>query len=132
MGAFSVAVFQIRQVATLTGVEMCRGFPPRQDRAYVRGTVQKTRPVRLCIRHHNHMALKRTTVMVDEADLQAVKQAAARQGRPESEVIREAFRLVALKSQQWGEDWDIPNVDFGYEVTAADIDQAVRQGTVDR
>lgn len=70
--------------------------------------------------------------MVDEADLQAVKQAAARQGRPESEVIREAFRLVALKSQQWGEDWDIPNVDFGYEVTAADIDQAVRQGTVDR
>lgn len=69
--------------------------------------------------------------MVDEADLHAVKQAAAQRGRPESELIREAFHLVALKAQQWDADWDIPTVDFGYGVSATEIDRAVQQG-IDR
>lgn len=70
--------------------------------------------------------------MVDEADLQAVKKAAAQRGRPESELIREAFHLVALKAQQWDVDWDIPTVDFGYDVSATEIDLAVEQGIEQR
>lgn len=70
--------------------------------------------------------------MVDEADLQAVKQAAAQQGRPESELIREAFHLVALKDQQWDEGWDVPTVDFGYDVSTTEIDRAVEQGIESR
>ncbi|NLU70980.1 ribbon-helix-helix protein, CopG family [Streptomyces sp. HNM0574] len=71
------------------------------------------------------MALKRTTVMVDEEDLAKVKEAAAREGRSESEYFREAFHLVALRSQRWDEEWDIPALDFGHPVTADEIDRAV-------
>lgn len=78
------------------------------------------------MRYHKHMALKRTTVMVDEADLHTVKMAAKQQGRSESELIREAFHLVALKSQRWDGQWDIPTVDFGYEVTDAEVNRVVR------
>ncbi|RKN07540.1 ribbon-helix-helix protein, CopG family [Streptomyces radicis] len=74
------------------------------------------------------MALKKTTVMVDENDLALVKEAAAREGRPESEYFREAFHLVALRTRRWDEDWDIPELDFGRPVTAEEIDRAVGDG----
>jgi hypothetical protein len=77
------------------------------------------------------MALKKTTVMVDEDDLALVKEAAAREGRPESEYFREAFHLVALRTRRWDEDWDIPSLDFGGPVTAEDIDRAVADGVAD-
>lgn len=77
------------------------------------------------------MALKKTTVMVDENDLALVKEAAAREGRPESEYFREAFHLAALRTRRWNEDWDIPSLDFGGPVTAEDIDCAVADGVAD-
>ncbi|WP_258534832.1 CopG family transcriptional regulator [Streptomyces sp. PT12] len=63
-----------------------------------------------------------------EDDLALVKEAAAREGRPESEYFREAFHLVALRTRRWGEDWDIPELDFGHPVTAEEIDRAVKDG----
>ncbi|TDC66347.1 ribbon-helix-helix protein, CopG family [Streptomyces hainanensis] len=77
------------------------------------------------------MALKKTTVMVDEEDLALIKEAAAREGRPESEYFREAFHLVALRSRRWDEEWDIPRLDFGGPVTSEEIDRAVSDGVVD-
>ncbi|UCM89294.1 ribbon-helix-helix protein, CopG family [Streptomyces marincola] len=77
------------------------------------------------------MALKKTTVMVDEEDLALVKEAAAREGRPESEYFREAFHIAALRTRRWSEDWDIPRLDFGGPVTAEEIDRAVSDGVAD-
>jgi len=77
------------------------------------------------------MVLKRTTVMVDEQDLLAVKEVAAREGRPEAELIREAFHLVALRNRRWAEDWAIPEFDFGGPVSAADVHSAVHDGVSD-
>lgn len=84
------------------------------------------------MRYHNHMVLRRTTVMVDEEDLRTVKVAAQREGRPEAELIREAFHLVALRSQRWSEEWDVPVFDLVREVTAEQIDAAVREGVIGR
>ncbi|MDT0442066.1 ribbon-helix-helix protein, CopG family [Streptomyces johnsoniae] len=77
------------------------------------------------------MALKKTTVMVDEEDLALIKEAAAREGRPESEYFREAFHLAALRTRRWGEEWDIPLLDFGGPVTAEEVDRAVSDGVAD-
>lgn len=78
------------------------------------------------------MALKKTTVMVDEDDLATIKQAAAREGRPESEYFREAFHLAALRTRRWPAEWDIPTLDFGRPVTADDIDRVVVDATTAR
>jgi hypothetical protein len=77
------------------------------------------------------MSLKKTTVMVDEQDLALIKEAAAREGRPEAEYFREAFHLAALRTRRWDEDWDIPSLDFGGPVTAEEIDRAVADGVAD-
>ncbi|NGO77770.1 CopG family transcriptional regulator [Streptomyces sp. YC504] len=71
------------------------------------------------------MALKKTTVMVEEADLQAIKEAARREGRSEAEYFREAFHIAALRAQRWDDDWDIPSLDFGGPVSEEDIDAVV-------
>lgn len=71
------------------------------------------------------MALKKTTVMVDEEDLALVKEAAAREGRPESEYFRQAFHIAALRTRRWDEDWEIPSLDFGHAVTAEEIHRVV-------
>ncbi len=73
------------------------------------------------------MVLKKTTVMVDEEYLQIVKEAAAREGRPEAEYFREAFRIAALHARRWSGDWDIPALDFGGPVTEDDVREAVDQ-----
>lgn len=78
------------------------------------------------------MALKKTTVMVDEDDLAVIKAAAAREGRPESEYFREAFHLAALRARRWPGEWDIPVLDFARPVTAEDIHQVVAGAAVDR
>jgi hypothetical protein len=67
------------------------------------------------------MPLKKTTVMVDEEYLQIIKEAAAREGRPESEYFREAFRLAALRARRWQGEWDIPELGFGGPVTDDDV-----------
>lgn len=77
------------------------------------------------------MGLKKTTVMVEEADLQAIKQAAEREGRPEAEYFREAFHIAALRSRRWDDDWDIPEFDFGGPVSAEDVKEAVARSITD-
>jgi hypothetical protein len=77
------------------------------------------------------MALKKTTVMVDEQDLALIKAAAEREGRPESEYFREAFHLAALRTQRWDEDWDIPRLDFGRPVSAEEIHETVSDAMSD-
>jgi Ribbon-helix-helix protein, copG family len=59
------------------------------------------------------MALKRTTVMVDEEYLQIVKEAAAREGRPEAEYFREAFRIAALRACRQLGRGGVPTADDG-------------------
>ncbi|GGK40578.1 hypothetical protein GCM10011591_10230 [Nocardia camponoti] len=66
--------------------------------------------------------------MVDERDLELIKAAAAREGRPESELFREAFHLAALRSQRWADEWDIPTFDFGGPVGQAGVERAVSEG----
>lgn len=78
------------------------------------------------------MALKKTTVMVDETDLALIKAAAAREGRPESEYFRDAFHLAALRTQRWDDDWDIPRFDFGHPVRDEEIHGAVSEGVQDQ
>lgn len=47
--------------------------------------------------------MKRTTVFADEDDLAVLKQAAARRGVAEAELLRDAIHLVAMANQSWGE-----------------------------
>jgi hypothetical protein len=75
------------------------------------------------------MALRKTTVMVDEDDLRVIKEAAAREGRPESEYFREAFRIAALRARRWSGDWDIPEIGFGGPVSDDDVRAAVAEAT---
>jgi hypothetical protein len=70
------------------------------------------------------MPLKKTTVMVDEEYLRIIKEAAAREGRSESEYFREGFRIAALRARRWSGDWDIPELDFGGPVSDDDVRQA--------
>ncbi|WP_254858392.1 CopG family transcriptional regulator [Protofrankia sp. BMG5.30] len=63
--------------------------------------------------------------MVEEEYLQIVKEAAAREGRPESEYFREAFRIAALHARRWSGDWDIPALDFGGPLTEDDVREAI-------
>lgn len=70
--------------------------------------------------------------MVDENDLALVKAAAAATGRPESELFREAFHLVAVRARRWEADWDVPRLDFGRPITQAEIDDTVRQAMSDK
>ncbi|MFI9510035.1 ribbon-helix-helix protein, CopG family [Nocardia sp. NPDC052566] len=74
--------------------------------------------------------LKKTTVMVDEEDLALIKEAAMREGRPESEIFREAFHIAALRTKRWSEGWDIPRLDSGRPVTADDMRQTVSDAVV--
>ncbi|AYF79161.1 ribbon-helix-helix protein, CopG family [Nocardia yunnanensis] len=71
------------------------------------------------------MGLKKTTVMVDESDLELIKQVAAREGRSEAEIFREAFHLVAIRGRRWEEDWDIPVVDLGRPIGDEEVRRAV-------
>ena len=49
------------------------------------------------------MSLKRTNVYADAEDLKHIKEAAARRGIPEAEIIREAIHLAAMSSRAWDE-----------------------------
>lgn len=49
------------------------------------------------------MALRRTTVWAEESDLALIKEAAARDGVAEAEIIREAIHLAAQRSRRWAD-----------------------------
>ncbi|WP_336085705.1 ribbon-helix-helix protein, CopG family [Nocardia sp. SSK8] len=77
------------------------------------------------------MALKKTTVMVDEHDLELIKRAAAREGRPESEYFREAFHLAAIRTRRWEEEWDIPVLDFDGPISDDEVHRTTHTAIVD-
>jgi Ribbon-helix-helix protein, copG family len=54
------------------------------------------------------MSLRRTNVYADAEDLVHIKEAAARRGVPESEIIREGIHLAAMSSRVWDEPLDWP------------------------
>jgi hypothetical protein len=64
------------------------------------------------------MALKRTTVYAEADDLAIIKDAAAREGVPEAEIIREAIHLAALSKRNWSEPLDWPTFNSGDADTA--------------
>lgn len=57
----------------------------------------------VCLRYHMYMSLKRTTVYAESEDLAVIKEAAARRGIAEAEIIREAIHLAALANRTWEE-----------------------------
>lgn len=70
-----------------------------------------------------YMSLRRTNVYADDADLMLIKEAAARRGVPEAEIIREGIHLAAMSSRVWDEPLGWPAFDgpgtpaLGDEVT---------------
>jgi hypothetical protein len=78
------------------------------------------------------MPLKKTTVLVDADDLDLIKKASAREGRPESEYFREAFHIAAMRTLRWGNQWDIPTFDLGGPIREDDIRQAVADAVTGR
>lgn len=77
------------------------------------------------------MALKKTTVMVDEDDLELIKRAAVRDGRTEAEYFREAFHRAAVRTRRWDEKWDIPVIEFGRPISADEADRIVGDSIAD-
>ncbi|HET7387224.1 MAG TPA: CopG family transcriptional regulator [Nocardioidaceae bacterium] len=61
------------------------------------------------------MPMKRTNVYADPEDLALIKQAAARRGIAEAEIIREGVKLAALGARVWDEPLisDEETVDLG-------------------
>lgn len=52
-------------------------------------------------------------VHLDEDDLAIIKEAAARKGIPEAEIIRRGVHLAAMGERRWAEPMDIPSFDSG-------------------
>ncbi|MFH8288818.1 hypothetical protein [Streptomyces sp. NPDC018059] len=73
------------------------------------------------------MALKRTNVYADDSDLALIKDAAARLGVPEAEIIREGIHRIALAHRVWDEPFvsDEETFDLGEPIERADIRMAV-------
>jgi len=73
------------------------------------------------------MSMRRTNVYADAEDLALVKQAAARRGVPEAEILREGIHLAALGARVWEEPFvgEDETFDLGGRVTAVDVDKGV-------
>jgi hypothetical protein len=72
------------------------------------------------------MTMKRTNVYADPEDLALIKEAAARRGIPEAEILREAIRLAALGARLWDEPLvrHDETFDLGEPIASGDIHQA--------
>lgn len=70
--------------------------------------------------------MKRTNVYADAEDLALIKEAAARRGVPEAEILREGIKLAALGARVWDEPLirDEEAVDLGGPVTHEDVRRA--------
>ncbi len=77
------------------------------------------------------MALKRTNVYADDEDLALIKEAAARIGVSEAELIREGIHRIALSHRVWDEPFvtDEETFDLGGPVTRTEAREAVAAGT---
>ncbi|MEV7656435.1 CopG family transcriptional regulator [Streptomyces anulatus] len=69
------------------------------------------------------MALKRTNVYADDEDLALIKEAAARLGVSEAELIREGIHRIALAQRVWDEPivTDDETFDLGGPITRDDV-----------
>ena len=65
------------------------------------------------------MSLKRTTVYADSDDLGIIKEAAAREGVAEAEIIREAIHLAALSKRTWEVPLEWPSFHSGDRASVA-------------
>jgi hypothetical protein len=65
--------------------------------------------------------------MVDEEYLRIIKEAAARECRPETEYFREAFRIAALRARRRAGDWYVPELGLGGPVTDYDVRAAAEE-----
>ena len=79
------------------------------------------------------MSLKRTNVYADAEDLALIRQAAARRGVPEAEIIREGIHLAAMSSRVWDDSLDWPTFDgTGKPATSDEVTRAVAEGAARR
>jgi hypothetical protein len=79
------------------------------------------------------MSLKRTNVYADPDDLALIKEAAARRGVPEAEIIREGIHLAAMSNRVWDDSFDWPTFEGTGEVaTSEQVTDAVARGAADR
>jgi Ribbon-helix-helix protein, copG family len=80
------------------------------------------------------MVLKRTNVYADDEDLALIKEAAARIGVSEAELIREGIHRIALSRRVWGEPFvtDEETFDLGGPVTRDAVREAVAEGFDER
>ncbi|MFB7457999.1 hypothetical protein [Streptomyces sp. NPDC056188] len=80
------------------------------------------------------MALKRTNVYAEDGDLLLIKEAAARLGVSEAEIIREGIHRIALAHRVWDEPFvsDEETFDLGAPVEKDEIREAVTRGHEER
>jgi hypothetical protein len=75
------------------------------------------------------MSLRRTNVYAEAEDLALIKEAAARRGIPEAEIIREGIHLAAMSSRVWDESLDWPTFDGdGTPALSDEVTRAVTRG----
>ncbi|MFD6278852.1 CopG family transcriptional regulator [Streptomyces sp. NPDC060209] len=80
------------------------------------------------------MVLKRTNVYADDEDLALIKEAAARIGVSEAELIREGIHRIALARRVWDKPFveDGETFDLGGPVTREAVRDAVSDGFSER
>ncbi|QKW27231.1 CopG family transcriptional regulator [Streptomyces seoulensis] len=72
------------------------------------------------------MSLKRTTVYLEDEDLQDLKATASRKGVSEAELIREGVRLAIARNRVWEEPAGLPVFDSGDPTFAERSDEILR------
>lgn len=77
------------------------------------------------------MSLKRTTVYLEDEDLRKLKDAAARKGISEAELIRAGVRLAIAQSRIWDEPAGLPVFDSGDPTFAERSDSILRDSGSD-
>jgi len=79
-----------------------------------------------------YMSLRRTNVYADDDDLRLIKEAAARRGVPEAEIIREGIHLAAMSNRVWDEPLDWPTFEgTGRPVLGDEVTRAVARGAAE-
>ncbi|MBH0781756.1 ribbon-helix-helix domain-containing protein [Nocardia bovistercoris] len=75
------------------------------------------------------MSLQRTNVYADPADLALIKEAAAKRGVSEAEIIRHGIHLAAMSTRVWADDMEFPTFDETDAPVADEVTRAVAEGT---
>jgi hypothetical protein len=76
-----------------------------------------------------YMPLRRTNVYADSEDLKLIKEAAARRGISEAEIIREGIHLAAMSTRVWDEPLNWPTFEGGGAPARGDeVTRAVTDG----